>query len=134
MTTKHSHKRDAIANAICSRKDHPSADHIYAEMRELYPSISLGTIYRNIAQLRSDGVIKSVGVVNGVERYDGDMSEHPHFVCEHCGAVIDIAPEDAAGEKPDAFIAEKYGIRITSRHIVYNGSCGKCLTNLANHN
>lgn len=127
MPPKHSHKRDAVEQAICSSKEHPSADHVYASLRESYPSISLATVYRNIAQLRADDKIKSVGIVNGVERYDGDLRDHPHFVCEQCGAVIDIEPQDAIGQNPDELIAEKYNVEITSCHVVYKGRCGSCL-------
>ena len=127
MPSKHSHKRDAIAQAICSSKEHPSADFVYAALREDYPSISLATVYRNIAQLRVDGIIKSVGIVDGVERYDGDLSDHPHFVCEQCGAVIDIDPQDAAGECSNELINIKYSVEVTSRHVVYYGRCGDCL-------
>ena len=127
MPPKHSHKRDAIEQAVCSSKEHPSADYIYAALRESYPSISLATVYRNIAQLRADGVIKSVGVVDGVERYDGDLSDHPHFVCEKCGTVIDIEPQDAGGGCSDGYISEKYGVEVTSRHVVFYGRCGSCL-------
>ncbi|NLB28821.1 MAG: transcriptional repressor [Clostridiales bacterium] len=126
MSTKHSRKRDAVELAICSSTEHPSAEHVYTSLREDYPSISLGTVYRNIAQLRSDGKIKSVGVVDGIERYDGDLSDHPHFVCEECGSVIDIEPEDAVGECADEHISRKYNVEVTSRHIVYYGSCGGC--------
>ena len=127
MPSKHSHKRSAIEQAICSSNEHPSADLIYASLRANYPSISLATVYRNIAQLRADGVIKSVGVVDGIERYDGDLSDHPHFVCEQCGAVIDIDPQDAADGRSDELIDIKYNVRVTSRHVVYRGSCGSCL-------
>ena len=126
MPPKHSHKRDSIAEVICSSKAHPSADTVYAVLRESYPSISLATVYRNISQLRADGVIKSVGVVEGVERYDGDLSDHPHFVCESCGAVIDIEPQDALGNSSDEQIAKKYNVEVTGRHVVYYGRCGNC--------
>lgn len=126
MTQKHSHKRDSVRQVICSSKEHPSADNIYAMLRESYPSISLATVYRNIAQLRADGIIKSVGTVDGIERYDGDLSDHPHFVCDNCGAVIDIDPNDISDQYPDELVAEKYNVDITSCHIVYFGRCGNC--------
>jgi len=126
MPPKHSHKRDAIAQVICSSKEHPSADTVYASLRESYPSISLATVYRNIAQLRTDGVIKSVGAVEGIERYDGDLSEHPHFVCENCGAVIDIEPQDAIEGNSYGHISEKYNVVVLSRQVVYYGRCGNC--------
>ena len=130
MQHKHSRKRDAIVSMICSSKEHPSADDVYTSLKTEYPSISLGTVYRNISVLRNEGVIKSVGVVDGVERFDGNLDDHPHFVCDACGAVIDIAPEDIlAGTQSDNL--EKYGFEVKRRHIVYYGKCSVCARNVA---
>ncbi len=42
---KHSRQRDAIAENLRHRKDHPTADMIYKDIRNVYPNISLGTVY-----------------------------------------------------------------------------------------
>ena len=44
---KHSRQRDAIKTFLMSRKDHPTADVVYTFVKNDFPSISLGTVYRN---------------------------------------------------------------------------------------
>ena len=34
-----------------TRKDHPTADMVYMNIKEEFPKISLGTVYRNLALL-----------------------------------------------------------------------------------
>jgi Fur family peroxide stress response transcriptional regulator len=123
---KHSRRRDAIAGAICSSREHPSAEAVYSSLKHRFPNLSLGTVYRNIAMLREEGVIKSIGIVSGEERFDGDLSDHPHFICERCGAVIDVAEEFSRGCVSAGEIAEKYGVSVTRRTLVYYGVCGEC--------
>ena len=89
-TRKHSRQREAILNKIRSTTSHPTADWIFQELREEWPSLSLGTVYRNLVLFRDEGSIISVCNVNGQERYDGNVAPHGHFVCQQCMAVIDI--------------------------------------------
>ena len=50
-TTKHSKQRDAIYTFLMSRKDHPTAETVYANVIKEFPNISLGTVYRNLSFL-----------------------------------------------------------------------------------
>jgi len=53
--TKHSKQRDAIRNFLISRKDHPTAEVVYANVSKEFPNISLGTVYRNLSFLVDNG-------------------------------------------------------------------------------
>ena len=48
MQLKHSKQRDSILEFLAARKDHPTADVVYMNVREQLPNISLGTVYRNL--------------------------------------------------------------------------------------
>ncbi|MDR2421128.1 MAG: transcriptional repressor [Oscillospiraceae bacterium] len=123
---KHSRRRDAIAAAICDSREHPSAEAVYRSLKPRFPSLSLGTVYRNISMLREEGVIKSVGAVSGEERFDGDLSDHPHFVCERCGAVMDISEDFSPRLSAAEEVASRYGVAVTRRALVYYGVCAVC--------
>jgi Fe2+ or Zn2+ uptake regulation protein len=47
-TLKYSRQRESIKANLMSRHDHPTADALYASIREEFPNISLGTVYRNL--------------------------------------------------------------------------------------
>ena len=121
---KHSHKRDAILREIMNTDSHPSAEYVYNRLKTEYPDLSLATVYRNIGMFRSDGIIRSIGVVNGEQRYDSNVKSHPHFICENCGKVMDI---DISGEFFDnAVISQMNGIEIVSHDITFYGYCEEC--------
>jgi len=121
-----SRKRLAILQAIQGTTSHPTAEWVYQTLKPDYPDLSLGTVYRNISQFKDEGLIITVGVVNGQERYDGNVQPHTHFVCTQCGTVIDI-DESFLGEAENAQIAQKYGIAVDSHELVFYGKCSKCL-------
>ena len=46
---KYSRQRESIKEFLRSRTDHPTADTVYENLRQIYPNISLGTVYRNLS-------------------------------------------------------------------------------------
>ena len=57
MVLKHSRQREEIKNFLMTRKDHPTADVVYMNLRQEFPNISLGTVYRNLTLLADIGEI-----------------------------------------------------------------------------
>jgi Fur family peroxide stress response transcriptional regulator len=119
-----SEKREAILKNMRSRKDHPTADMVYADIRKLYPDISMGTVYRDLSDLCDEGLIIKIGAA-GKERYDGDVSLHTHFFCSGCGKVFDVfSPLSLRGLSA----AEKEtGGRIDTVSITLRGICRECI-------
>lgn len=124
MTLKHSKQRDMIKDFLMSRKDHPTADVVYTNVRQQIPNISLGTVYRNLTLLADIGEIHRLRLGDGVDHFDADTSPHYHFVCSHCGKVVDLTMgsiddiQDVAGENFDG--------NITGHVTYFYGSCGDC--------
>lgn len=87
---RHSRQRELIKAFLNTRKDHPSAEIVYKNVRSQNPRISLGTVYRNLTLLAEDGEIIRFNVGDGVDRFDADTSPHCHFVCRKCGQVQDL--------------------------------------------
>lgn len=124
MAIKYSRQRQEIKNFLMSRKDHPTADVVYMNVRQQYPNISLGTVYRNLTLLADMGEITRLHLGDGVDHFDADTSPHYHFVCSKCGQVMDLHMNnidsivDIAGMN---FNGEIQG------HITYfYGICGDC--------
>lgn len=120
-----SRKREAILQAVCSTTCHPTAEWVYQKLKPDYPDLSLGTVYRNLAQFKGDGVIASIGIVHGQERFDGNTRPHTHFVCSKCGEVLDI-PGDFLDSEQIAAAAMKYRLSVGSCDLMLHGVCGKC--------
>ncbi len=120
-----SKKRQAIYDAICGTKAHPSAEQLYMTLKNRIPDLSLGTVYRNLGVLMQEGLIISVGNVGGQERYDANTAPHTHFICTCCGRVDDVG---TALPLPDYAEFEKHtGWKLTSHSLSFNGLCSDCL-------
>ena len=121
---RRSAKREAIYNCICGTKSHPSAEWVYEQLKDEHPDLSLGTVYRNMNLFKKDGLIITVANVDGTERYDGCTKEHAHFVCNECGSVIDVEPDDVPSLSES--VQRKYGCIVERQDIVFKGLCKKC--------
>ena len=127
--SKHFRKRDAILNCLKSTTVHPSADWVFAQLKPEFPDLSLGTVYRNLTYFKEQGLIISLGTVNGVERFDGNVEPHVHFVCANCNQVIDL-PDMTIPQSLTAEAASQIGGTITNASLTFSGICGECSTKL----
>lgn len=93
---RNSATRNSIYEYLCGTKKHPSAEMIYLDLRETNPTLSFGTVYRNLKQLEETGRVIRVSTLNNRERYDANCSDHLHFACEKCGRVVDLMDADTA--------------------------------------
>ena len=69
---------------------------IYEQVRQRIPSISLGTVYKNVKTFLDSGVLKEVTLHHGSLRLESNMTPHHHLVCSSCKAIFDI--EESAVE------------------------------------
>ena len=128
MERNSSKKREAVFAALSASKEHPTAEMLYARMKQDYPELSLATVYRNLAVLIEDGRAVSLGEIDGKVRYDACVTPHSHFVCRCCGKIYDIevsgfAPGDGpVGLTQDGFAIEGWEIRL-------RGLCPLCRGN-----
>ncbi len=123
-TLKYSRQREAIKAYLCDRKDHPTADMIYTGLREEYPNISLGTVYRNLSLLVSLGEIRKINS-EGADRYDGQMEPHSHFICKNCGSVQDVMFQAESSLSGD--VCREIG-SVEECQVEFYGFCKKCST------
>ena len=122
---KHSKKRDAIWQCLSETRSHPSALWIYDQVKVNVHDLSLGTVYRNLAMFKEEGSIISVGVVDGLERYDACTTPHVHFICDTCNEVMDV--KDLG--MPNSLIQQastSIGGDIAGYNLTFYGVCQNC--------
>ena len=118
-------KRNTILSSLQQSKAHPSAEALYHSLRQEHPDISLATVYRNLALFKSQGLIRSLGTVSGVERFDGDLSPHAHFVCRVCRRVMDMALPEGL-EQVFGSLEQDFNFAAESCAVSVTGVCGDC--------
>ena len=119
-------KRSAILSCLRATDTHPSAEMVHEMLQAEHPDISLATVYRNLALFKQQGLIVSVGSVNGVERYDGNIDPHVHFVCTDCGTVTDLHGLQVPDELNTA-AARESGAEVDHCHLTFHGRCRTCV-------
>ena len=127
-TKKNFRKRKAILSFLRQTKDHPSAEMVFNHLKQEIPDLSLGTVYRNLSMFKAKGEIISLGTVNGVERFDGNVEPHVHFVCDGCDAVVDL-PQIQVPEELNRQVNEATGGVVDTCHLTFTGLCKECKQN-----
>ena len=122
---KHSRQREMIKSFLMTRKDHPTADMVYMNVRQQNPNISLGTVYRNLTLLADIGEIQRLRVGDGVDHFDADTSLHYHFVCTKCGCVEDLDIDSI--EEINEAASARFDGQIDGHVTYFYGTCGNCL-------
>ncbi|GAA0104892.1 transcriptional repressor [Paraclostridium sordellii] len=121
---KFSKQRELILNAVRDNTVHPTADYIYDYLKKDNPNLSLGTVYRNLSQLVNHGFIQKVSIPGFPDRFDGNISEHNHMICEICGNIQDIQC-DTLRNIPNV-ISDELDLEITSCNVILQGICKNC--------
>ena len=120
--TRYSRQREAIRKQLSNRGDHPTAETLYAELKQDFPELSLATVYRNLGQLVSWGEVARIDAY-GAARFDWVVEPHSHFFCRGCGCVIDL-PE--ADDIVPHNLEERFDGVIESSASNYFGLCAEC--------
>ena len=130
-TQKNFRKRNAIYDCLCQSKAHPSAETIYTQLKSRIPDLSLATVYRNLNLFKQQGLAISVATVGGVERFDGNVEPHVHFICTDCGAVIDLE-NMTVPHSLSATAEQSIGGRIAECQLSFTGTCRNCINKKKN--
>lgn len=118
----YSRQREVILKVLRQSKSHPTAKQVFEEVRQEIPNISLGTVYRNLAELSAESTVLNLKVGDGVDRYDGDTLPHIHLYCNRCGRIIDLP----LTENPALKLAAESGFTPESLSCVIGGICADC--------
>jgi len=121
---KVTHQRLVVLDYLQRSREHPSAEIIYNDLKERYPTISLATIYNTLEMLTKVGLVLDLGAPEERRRFDGIPTEHSHFFCTNCGMIEDliVSGVDRLMEK-----VKQDGSRHVERfRLDFFGLCSKC--------
>ncbi|MEZ5378952.1 MAG: transcriptional repressor [Acidimicrobiales bacterium] len=115
-------QRLAVFEALHGDRSHPTAEVVWDRVRGVMPSMSLRTVYQVLNDLVELGEVNAVDVGSGPVRFDPNVGEHDHFVCERCGRVVDVQSESPVQirQPDDAFFV------VDQIHVIFRGACPDC--------
>ena len=118
-------QRRAILNAVQETDSHPTADDVYDRVRQTLPRISLGTVYRNLAELAERGMMQELRLGSGQKRFDGNTLDHCHVRCLSCGRVADAPIEVEA--LPEVSRLAEFGFEVIGCAVEVRVHCPRCV-------
>ena len=120
-----SRQRERILELLRSTGTHPTATWLYDRLKEEFPGLSMGTIYRNLHILQEQGLAGRIDFGSTFDRFDANMEPHYHFVCERCGAIVDLdlPPEDELETR----VERRTGFQVSRHRVEFYGVCAACL-------
>lgn len=120
-------QRDLVLEAV-QQLNHPTADDVYLAVTAKHPTISRGTVYRNLGLLVTQGVLRKVELAGGADHYDITLQNHYHITCRGCGNVIDAQlPYQAGLERT---IGDTQGYVVDEHDISLRGFCPACMAEI----
>jgi len=82
-------QRVAILEAIDKLHNHPRAEQIIEYIRENYPNIAIGTVYKVLDTLVSKNIVHRVKSDRDIMRYDADTENHHHLYVSNSDIIAD---------------------------------------------
>ena len=83
-------QREHVYSVILEKRDHPTAEELYARAKETMPTISLATVYNCLETLVHSGLVRSVDFDREPTRFCPNLNAHAHFHCDKTGRIYDV--------------------------------------------
>ena len=117
-------QRTAVYQALLETDEHPSAEMVFRQVRQLFPSISLDTVNRTLLTLSEIGLAFAVEGSGDAKRYDANLQAHQHFRCVRCKTIVDFHYEPYDRIDVPKKIRNKF--TVLRKTIYLEGLCERC--------
>ena len=122
-------KRLAILDFLSRTGTYVSPEEVRQNLREQFASIGLPTVYRNLEELASGGIIAKIIHPNRqlYYYYCPNSNHHHHFICISCRKVTDLHICTVKGLEDE--INDQVRGKVMSHILQVNGLCRSCYAN-----
>ena len=116
--------RMRILEYLMDKRDHPTVDEIYINLKKECPTLSKATVYNAVSLFVNVGLVKALTIEGTEVRYDYTKNNHGHFKCEQCGFICDFDININQMNFDGLDHCE-----ILSKDVNFKGICSECLLN-----
>ncbi|MEK6591005.1 MAG: transcriptional repressor [Nitrospinota bacterium] len=117
-------QRLAILRFLKGNTSHPTAENIYSQIKEVYPTVSFATVYNTLQALVDRGEVTEVTIDSQKRHFDPDPKPHHHIICIECNKIGDVFKDYSEALKlPENIVKEFKPVR---NHINFYGICREC--------
>ncbi|MBU1642890.1 transcriptional repressor, partial [bacterium] len=115
-------QRLAILEEI-HRYGHIDVDALFASLNKRFPTLALGTLYRNLNELSQKNILTEVTLPGQKQKYEIAKAPHVHLICEQCGKIEDKTIDLHA---VIAQLEEENHYKINCKAVSFYGLCEAC--------
>ena len=115
---KPSAQRVAVAGYVLHTQEHPSAEKVWARVRERFPMISRATIYNTLNLFVEQGLLRELHLAPDSVLFDANTDRHHHFIDEESGRIYDVPwnqIEVRNAQPPPGFEVHAYQVVLRGR-------------------
>ena len=104
-------QRVAVAEYVLATEEHPSADQVWAKVKEGFPMLSRATVYNTLNLFVEKGLLRELVLAEGKVVFDPKVEPHHHFIDEATGEIHDIPWDALEIRNVDALKAQGFEVR-----------------------
>ncbi len=116
-------QREVVYDVLLKKRDHPTADEVFARVKSGLPTISLATVYNCLETLVQCDLVRAVNFERSPTRYCPNLRPHAHFHDEQTGKTHDIDLPPELLEKVSSVLPVGYDAK--SVEIIFRGKATK---------
>ena len=117
------YQRAIIFSYLHKKKNHPTADTIFNDLKKKVPTLSRATVYNTMEYFCEKSIVQVLNMDDGLRHYDADISTHLHFHCTKCDTIYDMYTKLDTDS-----INDLKGFEVHNQFININGICKNCKT------
>jgi Fur family peroxide stress response transcriptional regulator len=112
-------QREVVYSVLLKKRDHPTAEEVFARVKPEMPMISLATVYNCLETLVQCDLVRAVNFERGPTRYCPNLHPHAHFHDVETGATHDVDLPPGLLDQVKAILPE--GFKAASVEIIFRG-------------
>jgi Fur family peroxide stress response transcriptional regulator len=112
-------QREVVYDVLLKKRDHPTADEVFARVKAELSTISLATVYNCLETLVQCNLVRAVNFERGPTRYCPNQRPHAHFHDEQTGSTYDIDLPPVLLDQVKAILPSDYDAK--SVEIIFRG-------------
>lgn len=117
-------QRHAVLEYLINSMTHPTADDIYKALENKFPNMSVATVYNNLRVLREIGLVRELTYGDSSSRFDCNMTDHYHIICNSCGKIVDFHYPTL--DEVEALAEQVTGFEVSHHRMEIYGTCNEC--------
>jgi Fur family peroxide stress response transcriptional regulator len=117
-------QKERFLALLSSTEIHPTASWLYEHLKEDFPDLSLGTVYRNLSILTDQGLVQKISVGSTFNRFEAKTAPLHHLICSKCGKIIDF--EEKFFPAINEEISRATDFDIEGYRMDFFGNCREC--------